>query len=58
MTDEGKRYVELADALKALGACDPRYSEVVWWRLSEPEREEIERLLIAIDEVVKTEREP
>ena len=62
MTDEGRHYVEFAAALKALAATDPRYSEVIaemdhiWWRLGEPEREEIEGLLIAIDEVERTGR--
>jgi hypothetical protein len=60
MTDEGKRYVGLAAVLKDLEADEPRYYEVVdemdqiWRRLSEPERDEINGLLIAIDEVERT----
>ena len=60
MTDDGKRYVELAAELKVLRASDARYGEVsgemdrIWWRLSEPEQEEVEGLLIAIDEVERT----
>lgn len=60
MTAEGRRYVELAAELKALDASASRYDEVademdrIWWRLSEPEREEIDGILIAIDEVDRT----
>lgn len=60
MTDEGKRYVDLAAELKALSAGATRYAEVagemdrIWWRLSEPECEEVNGLLIAIDEVERT----
>jgi hypothetical protein len=60
MTDEGKRYVDLADELKALSAGAPRYAVVagemdrIWRCLSELEREEIDGLLIAIDEVERT----
>ena len=60
MTDEGRRYVELAAELKVLRANDARYGEVsgemerIWGQLSEPEREEVDGLLIAIDEVERT----
>jgi hypothetical protein len=60
MTAEGRRYVELAADLKNLASANPRYGEVVgemdriWKHLVEPEREEIEGLLIAIDEVERT----
>src|SRR5680860_294592 len=60
MSAEGRCYVEFASELKALAATDPRYGEVVgemdriWWSLGEPEREEIEGLLIAIDEVERS----
>ena len=60
MTDEGRRYVGLAAVLKDLDSDEPRYFEVVdemdqiWRRLAELERDEINGLLIAIDEVERT----
>lgn len=59
MTDEGKRYVELAAELEKLDGASQRYDEVagemdrIWWELSEPERDEINGLLIALDEVAR-----
>lgn len=60
MTDEGNRYVGLAALLNDLDADEPRYHAVagemdqIWRSLTEPEREEINGLLIAIDEVERT----
>lgn len=60
MTDEGRRYVELAEVLKDLDADDPRYDEGVdeadqiWRRLGAAEREQINGLLFALDEVART----
>lgn len=57
MTDEGRRYVELAAELKLLDANASRYDEVsaemdrLWWQLGDSEQEEIEGFLIAADEV-------
>jgi hypothetical protein len=55
-----RRYVELGEEMKTLNYKAPRYLEVlgemdrIWAGLSELEREEIEGLLIAIDEVERT----
>jgi hypothetical protein len=60
VTGEDNLYVEFVAELKLLDASAPRYVEItaemdrIWWQLSEPEREEIEGLLIAIDEVERT----
>lgn len=60
MTTEGKRYVGFAALLNDLDADDPRYHvivgemEQIWRSLTEPEREEINGLLIVIDEVKRT----
>lgn len=60
MTNEGKRYVGLGVVLKDLDVDEQRYDEVVgemdqiWGRLGELERDEINGLLFAIDEVERT----
>lgn len=62
MTNEGKRYVELAAVLKDLDADAPHYDEVldemdqIWWHLGKLERAEINGLLISIDEVERMKK--
>lgn len=57
MTDAGRRYVGLAAELEALKVGSPHYWEIlgemerIWEMLDDPEHEEVEGILIAINEV-------